>query len=284
MKAALSIYVRWMRDRRRSTIMWTLGMVLIIVATAAFYPSLSSATGESLEDSSGAMSSLLGLSAGIDPSTPLGFLWIGLYANIVPWVLMALGIALGSAAIAGDEESGALEYLLSRPITRNEVVAGRFAAAFTILLVVSLLSALSLVASIPLFDLADSVTTTALDGTTSTAPGATAGDVAAGTFAAFAVGLGTMGLAFLIGGISGRKGITLGASSAIAIAGYVLYTLSEMTGSLDFLTWVSPWRWYIDDAMLINGLSWDVLFPFGMAVVGLLVGWFAFLRRDLQNS
>ena len=57
-----------------------------------------------------------------------------------------------------------------------------------------------------------------------------------------------------------------------------------MTGSLDFLTWVSPWRWYIDDAMLINGLSWDVLFPFGMAVVGLLVGWFAFLRRDLQNS
>ncbi|MGI9578402.1 MAG: ABC transporter permease [Microthrixaceae bacterium] len=284
MSAALRIYGRWIRDRRRSTIMWTLGLVLIIVATAAFYPSLSSTTGESVEESSGAMSALLGLSAGIDPSTPLGFLWIGLFANIVPWVLMALGIALGTAAIAGDEETGALEYLLSRPITRTNVTIGRFAAAFTVLLLVSVLSALSLMASIPLFELGDSVTTTALDGTTSTAPGATIGDVAAGTFAAFAVGLGTMGLAFLIGGVTGRKGITLGISSAVAIAGYVLYTLSEMTGSLEFLTWVSPWRWYIDDAMLINGLSWDVLFPFGMAAVGLLVGWWAFLRRDLQSS
>ena len=45
---------------------------------------------------------------------------------------------------------------------------------------------------------------------------------------------------------------------------------------------VSPWRWYIADAMLINGLDWDVLLPFGLAVIGLLIGWQAFTRRDLQ--
>lgn len=277
------IYRRWMRDRRRSTIVWTLGLVLIIVATAAFYPSLSSSTGESLDDSSGAMSSLMGLSPGIDPSTPLGFLWIGLYANIVPWMLMALGIALGTAAIAGDEDTGTLEYMLSRPVTRSTIAFSRFAAAFTILLIVAALSALSLIVSIPLFELGDSVTVTALDGSTSTAPGATAADAAAGTFAAFAVGLGILGVAYLVGGITGRKSVTMGVSSGLAIAGYVFYTLSEMTSSLEFLTWVSPWRWYIDDAMLINGLTWDVLLPFGLATVCLVVGWQVFLRRDLQN-
>ena len=291
MSAAFLVYRRWIRDRRLSTISWTLGLVVIVVATAAFYPSLSSAS-SSLADGSGtasgggseAMSSLLGLSAGIDPSTPLGYLWIGLYANVLPWTLMALGVALGTAAIAGDEETGALEYLLSGPATRTQVAFARFAGAISILLLASFVAGLSLVLSMPLFDLADSVTTTASDGTTSTAPGASVGDIAAGTFSSFAVALGLGGLAFLIGAATGRRGITLGGASAIGIGGYVLYTLSSMTNSLEALTWVSPWRWYVDDVMLINGLTWNVALPFITAAVGLLVGSQAFLHRDLRST
>jgi ABC-2 type transport system permease protein len=281
--AGLLVYGRWIRDRWLSTAMWTLGMVIIIVATAAFYPSLSASTGESLESGGEAMSSLLGLSSGIDPSSPLGYLWIGLYANIVPWILMALGIALGTAAIAGDEDTGTLEYMLSRPITRTAVILSRFAGMVTILLVVSALSAVALIICLPIFELTDSVTTTAADGSTVTAPGATASDILAGTFAAFAVGMGAAGVAFFVGGLTGRKNVTLGVSSAVAIGGYVLYTLSNMTSSLEWLTWLSPWRWYIDDVMLINGLDWEVSLPFITALVGLLLGWIVFLHRDLQN-
>jgi ABC-2 type transport system permease protein len=284
MSNGLHIYLQWLRDRLRSSVVWTLGLVLTIVATAAFYPSLAESTGDSLENSSGAMSSLMGLSGGIDPSTPLGYLWISLYANVLPWVLMALGIVLGTAAIAGDEDTGVLEYLLARPVTRTTVALSRFAAAVTILLAVSAVSALSLIASIPFFELGDAVTTTGVDGSTATSPGATAGDVAAGTFAAFAVSVGVLGVAYLIGGITGRKGLTLGAASGFAIAGYVLYTLSQTTSSLEALTWVSPWRWYIHDAMLIDGLTPNVLLPFGLALVCLVVGWQVFLRRDLESS
>jgi ABC-2 type transport system permease protein len=286
MNPGFTVYRRWMRDRRRSTLGWTAGLVFIIVATAAFYPSLASSdlTGGSDGGSGEAMSSLLGLSAGIDPSSPLGFLWISLYANILPWTLMALGIALGTAAIAGDEDTGVLEYILARPVTRTSVVMARFGGVVAILLLVSVLSALSLIASLPLFDLTDSVTTTAPDGSTITSAGASAGDVAAGTFAAFAVGLGAAGVAFALGAITGRRGITMGGSSAFAIAGYVLYTLSEMTGSLEPLTWISPWRWYVSDAMLINGLEWAVALPFALAAVCLIVGWQVFMRRDLQST
>lgn len=63
-----------------------------------------------------------------------------------------------------------------------------------------------------------------------------------------------------------------------------LYTLSEMTGDLESLTWFSPWRWYVDDAMLVNGLDWPVLLPFGTAIVGLVVGWQVFIRRDLEGG
>jgi hypothetical protein len=36
--------------------------------------------------------------------------------------------------------------------------------------------------------------------------------------------------------------------------------------------------------MLINGLTWNVALPFVLATLSLLVGWWAFLRRDLQTA
>jgi ABC-2 type transport system permease protein len=198
-------------------------------------------------------------------------------------MLMALGVALGVAAIAGDEETGALEYLLAKPVTRTTVAFARFGGAVTILLVVSVLSGLCLVLTLPLFDLTTAVTSTAADGSSVTSPGASATDVFNGTFSSFAVAMGLAGMAFLLGGVTGRKGVALGGASALGIGGYVLYTLSNMTGSLKALTWISPWRWYVDDAMSIFGLTWDVVLPFIAAAIGFLVGWLAFLRRDLQS-
>lgn len=114
------IYLRWPRDRRRSTIWWTVGIVLVSVATAAFYPSLENASGEAFADS-GTMPSILGLSEGIDPSTPLGFLWSMNYSNQLPWLLMALGIALGTAAIAGTT-------ITNPGVTVGDLATGGFAA------------------------------------------------------------------------------------------------------------------------------------------------------------
>ena len=284
MSAAFRVYRRWLRDRVLSTVSWSFGLVVLIVATAAFYPSLGSTADEMASGGSEAMSSLLGLSAGIDPGSPLGYLWIGLYANVLPWTLMALGVSLGVAALAGDEATGALEYLLSGPVTRTQVVMGRFAAAITVLAFAAIVSGLSLAITMPMFDLTDAVTTTLPDGTTSTAPGATVGNIVDGTVSAFSIALGLFSLAFLIGAVTGRKSVALGGAAALGVGGYVLYTLSSMTSSLDWLTWLSSWRWYVDDVMLINGLNWPVLIPFGVAAVSLMLGWWAFLHRDLQSS
>ncbi len=279
---ALHIYVRWLADRRRSTIVWTLGVVIVSVATAAFYPALENMSGDALA-SAGAMSSILGLGGGIDPSTPLGFLWAMNYSNQLPWLLMALGIALGTASIAGDEEAGTLEYLLSKPVTRTQVAMARFAGVITILLVASLFNLLAVAATAPLFDLTTATTTTASDGSTVTNPGVSFGDLVVGGIAAFSVALGSASVAFFIGAWRGRKAEAMGISAGLAVGGYVFYTLSNVTGDLEALTWLFPWRWYINDAMMINGLTTDVLLPFALAAVCLLAGWQLFLHRDLQS-
>lgn len=262
------VYRRWQRDRLVSTAAWTVGVVITVVATAAFYPSLSGPSGDSAGGSSAAVASLLGLGQGIDPTSPLGYLWIALYANVYPWMLMALGVVLGVAAIAGDEDTGTLEYLLSKPVTRSTVVLARYLGMVTILALVAVLSGLSLVVCCPLFGLDD---------------GATAADVFNGTLSSFAVAVGLAGFAFLLGAVLGHKGLALGIATGVGIGGYVFYTLSTMTGSLEPLTWISPWRWYVADAMLVKGLTWNVVLPFGTALAGLAIGWWGFVRRDLRN-
>ena len=173
------VYLRWMRDRRRSTIWWSVGIALVSAVTAAFYPSLRDAAGQGLS-SSDTMSSVLGLGTGIDPSTPVGFLWSFNYSNQLPWLLMALGIALGTASIAGDESEGTLEYLLAKPVTRTQIAMARFAGMITVLVIASIVNLVAVAAIMPFVELTDSVTVAAADGTTATSPGATIGDLFVG--------------------------------------------------------------------------------------------------------
>ena len=282
MNRAWHVYLRWMLDRRRSTIVWSLSIAAVSVITAAFYPSLRDAMSQGTE-SSAAMSSMLGFGEGIDPSSPVGFLWSFNYSNQLPWLLMALGIALGTASIAGDESEGTLEYLLAKPVTRTEVAFARFAGMVTVLVIASILNLVLVFVTAPLFELGDDVTTTAPDGTTVTSPAVGFDDLFVGGFAAMAVGLGSGAVAYFLGAATGRRGLALGVSSGFAVAGYVLYTLANVTGDFEPITWLSPWRWFMDDAMMVNGLTWDVLWPFVLALVALLAGWQLFLRRDLQK-
>lgn len=282
MSVAWLVYVRWMRDRSRSTIVWSVSIALVSVVTAAFYPSLGQSVGEN-SDSDSAVTSMLGLGEGIDPRTPVGFLWSLNYSNQLPWLLMALGIALGVAAIAGDESDGTLEYLLSKPTTRTGIAVARFAGLVTVLVVASVVNLVAVFVTAPLFDLTDEISLDNPDGTVTTAAGVTFGDLVVGGLSAFAVALGSGAVAYLLGAATGRRGLALGLASGYAVAGYIMYTLSNVTGDYEWLTWVSPWRWFIDDAMMVNGLTADILWPVALAVVCFLAGWQWFLRRDLRN-
>jgi ABC-2 type transport system permease protein len=279
----VSLYVGWLRARLRSSIFWTIGIAAILVVTAAFYPSLKNFFADFQSPDNSAATSLMGLTNGIDPSSPLGYLWSNLYSNIVPWLLMALGIALGANAIAGDEEVGTLEYTLSSAATRGQILVTRFAGVVTLLFGVAMVSGLALLITAPLFDLTSDQTVT-IDGSTVVNPGMNVSNVAAGSFAAFAVATGTAGIAFLVGAVTGKKGRAIGIATTIAVASYLFYTLANLTGVLTDLTWLSSWRWYIDRAMFINGLGWEVVLPFVLAIVCTAAGWFAFERRDLQSG
>src|SRR5690349_19990498 len=46
--------------------------------------------------------------------------------NVVLLIVPLMGLTIGAGALAGERDRGTLEYLLAHPITRGELLAGKF--------------------------------------------------------------------------------------------------------------------------------------------------------------
>jgi ABC-2 type transport system permease protein len=120
------VLTQMISSRRRSTVWWSVGMAVLVVGIASAYPSARD-SGEGLESYMDSLPDgvveLFGATAGI--GTPVGYLNSQLYANLLPLLLIVMGVGAGSWAVAGAEADGTLEMLLANPVTRTRVAVER---------------------------------------------------------------------------------------------------------------------------------------------------------------
>lgn len=264
------VFRRFLRDVRRSTIWWALGMIVLVAFTVAFYPSVkgNAAFDELFDDLPETVRTLVGAQEGVPLTSPPGYLHGRLFSVMVPVLLLTLGVGLGARAIGGSEGDGTLELLLAQPVTRARVVAERFGAMVTVLAAVTATLTLALVASAPLVGLLDGITI--------------AGLVAA-SGAAFCLALLHASLAFAIGCATGRSGPPVAAATSVAAGGYLVQGLAAISGGLSAVQTVSPWHWYLDRNVLIDGLpAAAVLGPVILTGLFFIAGRHLFARRDLH--
>jgi len=136
-----------LRERRRSLLWWTLGLVLLIAVTVAFYPSIRD--DPALSDYAKDLpESLRALFAGgeLDLASPTGYLNSQIFALTAPLVLLIFAIGAGSGAVAGEEERGTLDLVLAHPVRRRDYVILRSLALAVLIaaLAATLLSAVAL--------------------------------------------------------------------------------------------------------------------------------------------
>ncbi len=200
-----------------------------------------------------------------DLTSPEGFVQSRLFAFLSPLLFIALGIVVGSGTIAGEEERGTLDLLLSNPLDRWRVVADKFAAGVVTMVVMGigswaglLVGALIVSMSISYVRLAEATASAALLG------------------ALFAT------LALALGCISGKRGTAAGIASAVAVASYLLNSLAPLVDWLEPFKRLSPFHYYIDASPVFNGID-----PLHAMVLVMLVALLAtvalvsFERRDL---
>jgi ABC-2 type transport system permease protein len=132
------ILVQTVRERRRSLLWWTLGLVALVLLNVAFYPSVRD--DEALSDYAKDLpESVRALFAGgeLDLTSPAGYLNSQIFALTAPLVLLIFAIGAGAGVVAGEEERGTLDLVLAHPVRRRDYAVQRFLGAAVLILMLT---------------------------------------------------------------------------------------------------------------------------------------------------
>ena len=248
-----------------SLMFWAIGFALLTLITILFYPSIKDVPEFSeLFDETGAIARVF---AGgfTDLTSPEGYLNSQVFSLLVPILFLVFAIGQGSGAIAGEEERGTLDILLSNPTTRLQVLTQKFAAMTAAISALSLILWLSVVigAAIVSMDLSPWRTLHV-------------------SLSAMLLGVLFGTLALALGSAIGKRGLSIGVTGAIAVTAYFIYALAPLVEGLEPAEKVSPFYYYIAADPLTNGLNLvHTAVLIGVTAALGAVAAFAFERRDL---
>jgi ABC-2 type transport system permease protein len=235
---------------------------------AAIFPSIEgSADFSKLVDSyPDALKSLFGLSGGGDIGTGQGFLDAELFSLMLPLLAIVLGVGSAARTLAGEEDAGRLELVLSYPVRRRDAV---LAKAVAVAVELALLGAAVVVALAVLDPLAG------LDLSLEKLAEAVGGVILVALLYAW------LGLA--VAALTPSRALAIGVPAAAAAAGYLIGGLHDLAGWLDPFRVISPF-WWLGQSPLRNGVDGVGALVVAAAALACL-GAAAILidRRDLQT-
>lgn len=261
-----SVFAKTLRDYGRGLLWWGGGIALLIVLILGFYPSFRDLTVIN-EYIQAAPEALLRAFIGeiSDMTSPHGYLTTELFFFVTPLLLLIFTVGFGSAAIAGEEERGTLDLLLSHPLPRWRLVLEKFAALAVLTLALTLVLWLALVIGAPIVNM----------------------EIAAGRLTAmvasnFLLALAFGALALALGCASGKRGMSTGATSAVALTAYLINGFAPSVEWLEPYRVLSPFYYYIGGDPLANGLNLGhAAVLLGLTVVLLALALLTFERRDV---
>ena len=263
-----SVFLKSLRDQRRALLWWGAGLVLLAAVLIAFYPAIrdNPSVQDYMDAMPEALQSLFGSAEFVDITSPAGYLNLEGFGFMLPVLFLIFAIALGTSTIAGEEERGTLELLLSNPISRRRVIIEKFGALVVESFLLGAVVWASLAAGAVIIDM----------------------DIGIGRLAEACLGLALLGITFgalaiALGCLRGRRGFGLGVASAVAVAAYFLNALGQLVDILDPYRRLSPLYYYNSANPLADGLNAvHVIVLLAATVVLAGVALIAIERRDLH--
>ena len=255
------------RDQRRGIVGWSIGLGVVVLMYAAFYPSIKESAADLQAYIDNLPEAISGIFAGEDYTSPTGYLESEFFNTMGALVVLIFAIGAGARAIAGEEEAGTLDLLLSTPVRRRQVLATKAIAIVGSLVAMGAVTAVAISLFGPPFDLSVPI-----------------GDVAAACVMLALLGLSFGGVAFAVGAATGRRTLANSVAGGLAVVTFIVHAIGPTVEWLRPLRPLSPFRWYQDPPLLAGGLQLrNVLVLAGIAAVSYAVAHVTFERRDLAS-
>jgi ABC-2 type transport system permease protein len=259
-----NLFLKTLWDQRRTFFWWAIGLILLALYTAGLYPSIATPQFAAyMNQMPPTLTALFGEAFSL--ATAEGYLNAYFFELMGPIIFVIYAVGAGSGAIAGEEERGSLDILLSSPMRRWAIVLHKFAAMIvgTVLLGVFLWVGLAM--TIQIVNLNVNYLR-----------------MAAACLSSVLLGLAFGTLALAVGSIRGSRGMSIGVSAAVTLAAYVVKTYAPLVEAMKPYEKLSPFYYANAARPLMNGLNaGHVTVLVALSVILLIVSLIAFQRRDV---
>jgi ABC-2 type transport system permease protein len=260
-----NIFLKTLFEKRWMTFWWSLSGIALVTFIILFFPTMRDSLGASLNEVPESMKGLLGDAASYQ--TLAGYTQLQVFEQMV-FLPIILGIILCTGILAGEENEGTLQTLLSNPVSRSRVYLEKLAASVLILGVVSIGS---MVVGTLLGALFIGETISAID-------------LLKATLLAWLVSLVFAILGYTLGAVTGKRGLAGGIAGALAFATFLISSIASGVDALKYIEYLSPFHYYDTSAILTGPLAWGhaaVLIVVSIALMA--VGYLRFVRRDIYQ-
>lgn len=266
MSSSLPLLRRALADSWRSLIGWSLGVVAAMALYLPLFPSLGG--NPDVEKLLAGLPPELVNTIGYDEiATGAGYTQSTFYGLLGFVLLTIAATSWGTAAVAGDEETGSLELTLAHGVSRTQVILERSSA---LVIRLAWLSALSALLVIAMNDFAE------LD--------IEPAHAFAGAAAILGLTLLSATAAVAVGALTGRRVFATGAGAGVAVLGYALNAVANQSDDLDWLHTWSPYHWAYGGSPLADGAHWGSLaLLYGVSVAFTVIAVAALNRRDITG-
>jgi ABC-2 type transport system permease protein len=262
-----TLFFKTLRDRWRGSFGWGIGLVAMTTVLVSVYPTIrssASALSTFVANYPEALRQIFRIS---DYTSGAGYLSSELFSFMVPLMFVAIGISWGASTTAQEEENRTADLLLTLPISRSKILATKVAAAISVQIVLAAVLYIALAVSV---------------GVVSLPIGAS--KIAAACLSCALIGIMFNSVATFLGAALGKKSASVGGAIALALAGFLFYTLAPLVSTFDRVKLINPFQWTLGSEPLTRGINFGKV---GLILFVTLTIYAAstsvFRRRDIQS-
>jgi ABC-2 type transport system permease protein len=261
------LFHKTLRDHWRGYLGWNVGLISLVSILLSVYPTVRSSAGAMSSFLANYPEAMLKIFRISDYASGPGYLSSELLSFMGPLIFIAIGISWGASASAQEEENRTADLLLTLPISRSKILLTKIAAAAFAQVVLGFVLYLSLVVGARLVHLSIG-----------------SAKLVAASVACSLLGIMFNAVATILGSAWGKKSIALGGAIALALAGFLLYSMAPLVGTFDRVKTFNPFQWTLGSEPLTRGFNSGGITVTVLIVIGIYAGSLSLFRqRDIST-
>ncbi|MFP7298502.1 ABC transporter permease subunit [Neobacillus niacini] len=264
----MNIFLKEMKSHRKSLVFWSIGIFLMVASGMIKYESLAS-SGQSMNDMLAGMPksmlAILGM-ADFDISNATGY-----YGLLFIYLLLMATIhaaMLGATIIGKEERDKTTEFLFVKPVSRNNIIAAKLAAAFFNIIILNLVTFISSLILVGKYSKDEVVT----------------GDITITMGGMFILQVLFMVIGSSLAAFKRKSKTAAYLATGILLLTYVISVAIDLNESLEGLKYLTPFKYFeAKNVMFGGGFEFIFVLLSGVLIAALTAATFAFYKkRDLN--